>query len=598
MNNDELNIFIKNYIENDKTGTAVMLTAPWGFGKSYYIQNSLKPYLTKSGYECIVVSLYGIQNVHEISKQIYLTLRSVKIFDDKNNKSELKSTGKAIGKTLLNFALSKIGLDIINFNEKDLFEIYESIDLVGKLIVLEDIERSEITKTDLLGYINSLTERDYVRVLLVANEDELIKKTETDGKITYSEETQIYLRYKEKTVGDTVRLSNNQSEAIKNILSEYDHLSKAFSSEDILSKVGMINLRTLKYACQKSNEILGYIKQITVSDMTYMKQFEECIFFGMISQSVALSENYYMASKWTGGKYYKGKDDNRRFKYLGSTCVEHLLFKFCFDYLIDHECPSEDVIKDTYEAYCNYCLYETDQTANDKDLSVIKEYYIQSEADIKMAVESLTHRLKNRNEIPFTVYGDLARTLIRIKYELQIDIEECKKFIIENLKGKKDTVDTDVLFVFDISARNTEEYEEYVALKDAMITSLNEKTYAEPFGFDYIPSHIVYLEIQAARRNTKENFISKFDIGNIIKMMNISNAKELNDLRGVFFAAYRSGVNGNRSIYYSISDDDKMAIKKIIDFIEKENHDACDKVQLLQLNILKDNLIEMINADT
>ena len=45
MDTNELNIYINNYLENDKTQRAIMLTAPWGSGKSYYIKHSLCPFL-------------------------------------------------------------------------------------------------------------------------------------------------------------------------------------------------------------------------------------------------------------------------------------------------------------------------------------------------------------------------------------------------------------------------------------------------------------------------------------------------------------------------------------------------------------------------
>ena len=45
MTTKELNDYILNYLKNDKTQSAIMLTAPWGTGKSYYIQNILKPFL-------------------------------------------------------------------------------------------------------------------------------------------------------------------------------------------------------------------------------------------------------------------------------------------------------------------------------------------------------------------------------------------------------------------------------------------------------------------------------------------------------------------------------------------------------------------------
>ena len=39
MTIEELDAYIKDYTKNDKTNRAVMLTAPWGSGKTYYIKN-------------------------------------------------------------------------------------------------------------------------------------------------------------------------------------------------------------------------------------------------------------------------------------------------------------------------------------------------------------------------------------------------------------------------------------------------------------------------------------------------------------------------------------------------------------------------------
>lgn len=37
MDFEQLNNTIKNYLDNDKTNSAIMLTGEWGSGKSYYI---------------------------------------------------------------------------------------------------------------------------------------------------------------------------------------------------------------------------------------------------------------------------------------------------------------------------------------------------------------------------------------------------------------------------------------------------------------------------------------------------------------------------------------------------------------------------------
>ena len=78
MTNDELNYYIKHYIEKDKTGRAIMLTGAWGTGKSYYIKNELKDYLEEYGCKCVVVSLYGLTDPG-ISSVFAVTFRIMSI---------------------------------------------------------------------------------------------------------------------------------------------------------------------------------------------------------------------------------------------------------------------------------------------------------------------------------------------------------------------------------------------------------------------------------------------------------------------------------------------------------------------------------------
>lgn len=214
----DLNAYIHNYITNDRTHTAIMLTAPWGQGKSYYINNHLKEYLSHKNCDCVIISLYNLHDVSEISRNIYVQLRTIKIGKIKNTESEMKSTSKAvvklIGKTVLNGLTSKIGFDFANISDEDFQQVYESIDLSRKLIILEDLERSGITIIDVLGYVNALTEQDGVKVLIVANEDEILKKKtviekDKDGKDVLKsqldEKSLHYLMVKEKTISDTIQ---------------------------------------------------------------------------------------------------------------------------------------------------------------------------------------------------------------------------------------------------------------------------------------------------------------------------------------------------------------------------------------------------------
>ena len=116
MTNEELNNYILHYIKADKTKSAIMLTGNWGTGKSYYIQNILAPFLAevKNGNcQCITVSLYGLNDVLEISKGIYLESRLAHLL----NASEKKTAGYIMAKTVAKGVTSFLGIDISQSEE-------------------------------------------------------------------------------------------------------------------------------------------------------------------------------------------------------------------------------------------------------------------------------------------------------------------------------------------------------------------------------------------------------------------------------------------------------------------------------------------------
>ena len=142
MTIEELNQFIKHYIECDKTKSAIMLTAPWGAGKSHYIQNVLVPFLTSEengSHSCIVVSLYGLQLLYEVSKAIFIECKIKPLAQN----SKIVDYGTLAVKTILKGISSAKGIDLSQSPE-DMQKLFELINLSGKLIILEDIERSGI----------------------------------------------------------------------------------------------------------------------------------------------------------------------------------------------------------------------------------------------------------------------------------------------------------------------------------------------------------------------------------------------------------------------------------------------------------------------
>lgn len=270
MTQEKLNEYILQYIKEDKTKSAIMLTGDWGTGKSHYILNNMVPFLMheeNGKHESIIVSLYGLKETLEISRSIYMECRAKFL----KNKSEKLATGMFIGKTVIKGLAGRFGFDFSQADE-DMTQLYESVNLSGKLIVLEDLERSSINILDVLGYVNSLTEQDDVKVLLVANENEIIKKeTKTrknekgkdESYQDYTEETEKYLRIKEKTVSDTIHFEEDWESATKQIIEMFNNetLNRFANSEtakdvsEIMFLCSSYNLRSFIFACQKTVDI-------------------------------------------------------------------------------------------------------------------------------------------------------------------------------------------------------------------------------------------------------------------------------------------------------------------------------------------------------
>ena len=214
MTTDEYNSYIKNYLENDKTQSAIMLTAPWGTGKSYYIRNDLSRFLEENKLSYAVVSAYGLSSIADINKELFLEIKFQKT---KRQCKWLATFGKTIatgavgiGKTLLkNIAHIDIDFDLSEPNYK---KLYDLVNLKDKLIIFEDIERSSVDIIEFLGYVNSLVEQDGVKVLLVANEQEFLKTTDSDSQLSnqrdknkepsYTPRSIEYLRKKEKSISE------------------------------------------------------------------------------------------------------------------------------------------------------------------------------------------------------------------------------------------------------------------------------------------------------------------------------------------------------------------------------------------------------------
>lgn len=339
---NNINQYLLNYMNNDKTDCAVMLNGKWGSGKSFYIQNKLLRYLKNNKKKAIVISLYGIDDFDLLNKNIYMEARFGKSFNHSEREAVLKVIGKNIIKGL--FRNANIQWDI---SKEDLKNIYKSINLKDYLIILEDIERSKIDICELLGYVYQLVNADKVKVLLVNNEDEFIttvskclQDNNGDEKKTkivteYSDDTKRYLRKKEKVIGDTVLFEQPLEEALGNIIGckGYDKTLKRIVNNnkraycDIIRQRCSNNLRTLIKALQKADEIFVKLQDVIEDDAVLNNIVGSLLIY--------YSKNKDPFVRWEGTKYLSTS--------LGS--MEIPMLRFVYDQVKNHMFDLEDVPK-------------------------------------------------------------------------------------------------------------------------------------------------------------------------------------------------------------------------------------------------------------
>jgi len=186
---------------------AVLIKGPWGTGKSWFVQRTLERLKEKKG-KFLYVSLYGVTSFDEIedsffqqlhpvlsSKGMKLTSKIVKGFLKATIKVDLDGDGKSDG---------SVGAQAPDINIPDYLK-----DTDAFVLVFDDLERCSMNVCDILGYINHFVEHQGYKVVIVANEDEIVKKDDTE---------KTYLRIKEKLIGKTLEIKPDVEAALHHFI--------------------------------------------------------------------------------------------------------------------------------------------------------------------------------------------------------------------------------------------------------------------------------------------------------------------------------------------------------------------------------------------
>lgn len=600
MTTNELNEYIKRYLQEDRTHSAIMLTAPWGTGKSHYIQNSLIPFIdADEDKKCITVSLYGIKDLREISKSIYLEVRAKSL----TKKSEKLSAGKLIGKTIVKGIASFFNVDL-SMKEEDLQNLYDSIDLTGKLIILEDLERSHIDINEILGYVNNLVEQDGVKVLLVANEEEILKEEKQkfeskavenilDGYGTsqkspeLKEDAKDYLHIKEKTISDTINftaplplsieqiMKSFECEYFNILLKEQDNGEKNIIKQ-IIEKIDNkqnFNLRSFIFACQKTKDILMFGSE------KRNLEFAKALFLSNVAFSIKFKS--FNNVNW------------RKISYTKALTEYGCTFYSSYNYIINQEIDLETIRKEEKD-YLHSKKVQEEKNNQDQDFQALQYFYYKSESEVAEAVIRIRDRLKNQNGVSPTTFGELANYLIAVKPLIQCDdtIEECKQLILTQLQNCDNDVSIHIKHHNGIELWEQAQKEEYSEFTKQMLDNVNRNN-AKLIEFDYTLEDLseCYRRLwDYKNKHVNPHYpIIPLDINKIVDLLTRCSAFEIQNMRLLLRENYSSEQNISETMEKEIINLKNM-IERLLDY------DKFDRIQKWQIHWIVNDLNKIING--
>lgn len=225
----------------------ILLTGPWGSGKTYLYKNEiekkLKAKLETQKIPLIDVSVFGAESISSVKYSILTEMFSKKITWNKDiNKKDLGNFFKVAAQGGFQVFQKYLGTSFLDF-KLDPMDLWDN----EFVICIDDIERkSEGVKIkDLLGLISNLKDKKGCRILLISNENEL-----SAGSTLSSEEKDSYRKYIEKIVTYRFRVSPDLSEMYDLITSKIDKHEDYFTqNKDLIlglfSRSNVSNLRTL-----------------------------------------------------------------------------------------------------------------------------------------------------------------------------------------------------------------------------------------------------------------------------------------------------------------------------------------------------------------
>ena len=252
--NQHIEEYINYYMNNKHAEFAVLINGGWGTGKTWFIKKIINEKNIKNAPKKMAyISLNGISKISEISSEIFKFLHPVLGSDSAKLAGRILSSSL---KTAFKIDINGDGKDdgTVSLSSPNL-KIPDYLKINNDFIlVFDDLERCNLKIEEIFGYINYFVEQEKIKVIVIGNEEEILKNE--------SKESANYKKIKEKIFGTTFEYISDFETAIDFFITEIfngELLDRMLKSKDlIVNKFNLINyknLRSLKQVLSDFNRI-------------------------------------------------------------------------------------------------------------------------------------------------------------------------------------------------------------------------------------------------------------------------------------------------------------------------------------------------------
>jgi len=215
--NEHIENYCIEYIESEfNPQFAILIKGEWGCGKTYFINKLISKYEKKGqkiqSSEIVYISLFGINNVSEIDERLFQKMHPV--LSSKGFKVATGFIRSAINAGINVSSAGTINIGGIDITPTEKIKIKE---LEKKLIIIDDIERTNLKPMEIFGYFSEYLYQLNMKLIFIGNE-EIISGSE--NIISENEEENNYLKIKEKTIGVEFTIKPEIETAVESFIKE------------------------------------------------------------------------------------------------------------------------------------------------------------------------------------------------------------------------------------------------------------------------------------------------------------------------------------------------------------------------------------------